>query len=86
MTECPYLTKSGKKCGKKVGKNEVACEKHGGKGKNQKGGFIYDLVYPMGASVGAATYVLYKLNSIASRWYLDKHHKDTPKKLKNKKN
>ena len=80
MSECPYLTKSGKKCGKNVKKNEITCCKHGGKCKNQNGGFLYELVYPMGASVGVATYTLFKLNSIVSRWYIDKNKKDIKKK------
>lgn len=72
MLECPYLRKNGEKCKNKLSENEVLCSKHGGKCKNQKGGFIYELVYPMGASVGAATFALYKINNLVSDWYLEK--------------
>ena len=70
--ECAHLNRNGKKCGKKISETQVLCSKHGGKKKGQKGGFIYELIYPMGASVGAATFALYKLNNIVSDWYLNK--------------
>lgn len=76
MPGCPYLTSKGKKCGKKVEKNEIVCKKHGGKkDKNQSGGFMTELVYPMGVSVSAATYMLYKINNIVSDWYIKKNKK-----------
>ncbi len=73
MTQCPYLMKGGKKCCNKVNKDQVICDKHKGKYKNQSGGFLYEMVYPMGVSVTAATYALFKLNTVVSRWYNDKH-------------
>jgi len=66
MTDCPYLKKNGKKCGKKLcHKDEIICPSHH---KKQKGGF-YELIYPLGASVGTATFALYKMNNLVSEWY-----------------
>jgi hypothetical protein len=66
MTNCSYINKNGNMCGGHINK------------KTQKGGFIYELIYPLGASVGAATYTLYKLNNIVGDWYMNRN--------KNKKN
>jgi hypothetical protein len=66
MTNCPYLKKNGKMCGKKLcHEDEIICPSHH---KNQKGGF-YELIYPLGASVGTATFALYKMNNLVSTWY-----------------
>ena len=65
MTNCLYLKKSGKMCGKKLCSDEIICSMHN---KKQKGGF-YELVYPLGASVGTATFALYKMNNLISEWY-----------------
>ena len=66
MTNCIYLKRSGKKCGKKLCDGDgLICSSHN---KKQKGGF-YELVYPLGASVGTATFALYKMNNIISEWY-----------------
>ncbi len=80
MHECPYLRKNGKKCRNKLSDSEVLCSKHGGKGKNQKGGFLYELIYPMGASVGMATLALYKINNLVSDWYIDRRKKNNKHK------
>lgn len=80
MGECSYLKKNGKKCSKKISKNEVCCSYHGGKSKEQSGGFLYEILYPMGASVGAATFALYKINNIVTNWYMDKNEKKLKKK------
>lgn len=66
MTNCIHLKKNGKMCGKKLsGGDGLVCSSHH---KKQKGGF-YELVYPLGASVGTATFALYKMNNIISDWY-----------------
>lgn len=66
MTNCIHLKKNGKMCGKKLcGGDGLICSSHH---KKQKGGF-YELVYPLGASVGTATFALYKMNNIISEWY-----------------
>ena len=44
--------------------------------KNQKGGFLYEMIYPLGASVGAATYTLFKLNNIVGDWYINRNKKN----------
>ncbi len=85
MCDCGYLKKDGNKCGNKVEKGEVLCKKHGGRSKkSQSGGFVFELLYPAGASVGAATYTLYKLNNIVSDWYMNKHY--NKRKNKSRKN
>jgi hypothetical protein len=66
MANCPYLKKNGEMCGKKICRNQIICSSHNR--KKQKGGF-YELVYPLGASVGTATFALYKMNNIISEWY-----------------
>lgn len=73
MFECAYLRKNGKKCNKKVEEGQIACSRHGGSKNDQSGGFLFEMIYPMGASVGAATFALYKLNNIVSTWYIDKY-------------
>lgn len=83
MTDCPYLKSDGKKCGRKVSKDEILCSNHGGrKGKGQNGGFLFEMVYPMGVSVGVATYTLYKLNNIVGEWYMDKNGRKKLRKQK----
>jgi hypothetical protein len=78
MPNCIHLKKNGKLCGKKLsGKDEITCASHY---KKQKGGF-YELVYPLGASVGTATFALYKMNNLISEWY----HGRTINSKKNKK-
>lgn len=72
MKECPYLHKNGKKCNNQLTKNQVICDKH--TNKNQKGGFVYELIYPLGASVGAATFGLYRMNNMVNTWYHSKHN------------
>lgn len=72
MPECPYLLKNGKKCSNKLKKNQIVCNKHGGNCKNQKGGFLTGLIYPMGVSVGVATFALFKINNIVGDWYVEK--------------
>ena len=76
MANCSYINKNGKMCGGNINGNGFVCNKHNK--KPQKGGFIYELIYPLGASVGAATYTLYKLNNIVGDWYMNRN--------KNKKN
>ena len=71
MKECPYLLKNGKKCCNKLSNNQIICNKHNN--KEQKGGFIYEMIYPMGASVGAATFGLYRMNNMINTWYHSKH-------------
>jgi hypothetical protein len=66
MANCPYLKKNGEMCGKKICSNQIICSSHNR--RKQKGGF-YELVYPLGASVGTATFALYKMNNIISEWY-----------------
>ena len=78
MTNCLYLKKSGKICGKKLcGGDGVICSSHN---KKQKGGF-YELIYPLGASVGTATFALYKMNNLVSTWY---HGRSSNNKKRNK--
>ena len=78
MTNCIHLKKNGKMCGKKLcGGDGMTCSSHH---KKQKGGF-YELVYPLGASVGTATFALYKMNNIISEWY---HGRSYNKKNKKK--
>jgi hypothetical protein len=78
MPNCIHLKKNGKLCGKKLsGKDEITCASHY---KKQKGGF-YELVYPLGASVGTATFALYKMNNLISEWY---HGRTFNKKAKKK--
>ena len=71
MTNCSYINKNGKMCGGHIHGNGFVCNKHNK--KTQKGGFIYELIYPLGASVGAATYTLYKLNNIVGDWYMNRN-------------
>jgi len=71
MTCCSYLKKTGKLCGKKLCGGSVICDSHF---KIQKGGF-YELIYPLGASVGSATFALYKMNNIISEWYYSRDNK-----------
>lgn len=78
MKECPYLHKNGKKCSNKLIGGAVICDKHN---KNQKGGFIYELVYPLGASVGAATFGLYRMNNMINTWYHSKHNNSNKSKI-----
>ena len=73
MKECPYLLKNGKKCCNQLSKNQIVCNKHL-TNKNQQGGFIYELIYPLGASVGAATFGLYRMNNMVNTWYHSKHN------------
>jgi hypothetical protein len=71
MNNCSYINKNGKMCGGHIHENSFVCNKH--KKKTQKGGFIYELIYPLGASVGAATYTLFKLNNIVGDWYMKRN-------------
>jgi len=80
MKECPYLHKNGKKCNNKLSGNQIICNKHN---KEQKGGFIYEMIYPMGASVGAATFGLYRMNNMINTWYHSKHSTNNGKRTKN---
>ena len=82
MSECPYLSKNGKKCNKKLKKDEIICQKHNHV-KNQSGGFIYELIYPAGASVSAATFALYKLNNLVNQWYWNKRDNKKSKDYSN---
>lgn len=78
MTNCIHLKKNGKLCGKKLScKDHMICPSHN---KNQTGGF-YELVYPLGASIGTATFALYKMNNLISEWY---HGRSFNKKNKKK--
>jgi len=63
MTGCPFLKKCGKMCKKDLKENEVICSKHFH--KNQTGGSIYNLNYPIGKTIGLATVTLINLNQIA---------------------
>lgn len=63
MTGCPFLRKCGKMCNKELNNNEVICSKH--HPKNQAGGSIYHLNYPIGKTIGLATVTLMNLNQIA---------------------
>ena len=78
MTNCIHLKKNGKMCGKKLcgGGDGMVCSSHH---KKQKGGF-YELVYPLGASVGTATFALYKMNNIISEWYHGRYENNKKKK------
>ena len=78
MTNCIHLKKNGKMCGKKLcgGGDGMVCSSHH---KKQKGGF-YELVYPLGASVGTATFALYKMNNIISEWYHGRSENNKKKK------
>jgi hypothetical protein len=77
MTNCIHLKKNGKMCGKKLcGGDGMTCSSHH---KKQKGGF-YELVYPLGASVGTATFALYKMNNIISEWYHGRSYNRNNKK------
>lgn len=74
------LKKNGKKCDNHLLSGQVICNKH--HSKNQSGGFLYELIYPLGASVGMATYTLYKVNNIVGDWYMDRHNKKNKKSKK----
>jgi hypothetical protein len=75
MANCPYLKKNGKMCGKKLCSDDIMCASH----NKQKGGF-YELVYPLGASIGTATFALYKMNNIISEWYHGRSYNNKKKK------
>ncbi len=78
MANCPYLKKNGEMCGKKICSDNIICSSHN---KRQKGGF-YELVYPLGASVGTATFALYKMNNIISEWYHGRSYNNKKNKKK----
>jgi hypothetical protein len=73
-SSCSYINKNGKQCGGTITDNGIICNKH--TKKNQKGGFLYEMIYPLGASVGAATYTLFKLNNIVGDWYINRNKKN----------
>ena len=77
MSKCSYILDSGKECRKKTHSNLKLCQMHQ---MEQKGGYLSEIIFPMGKSLGYLTFSLFRLNEM----FQGKMDKKIIKKNKNK--